>query len=628
MSQKRFIGVSSTLVAASILLAACGQPQVVEKIVEKPVEVVKEVIKEVPKEVVKEVVKEVEKQVNVVVTATPDAAAMPKKEKTLRVNLGTWPDVIDPQKSSFVNEIAHLKLVYEGLTKLDGKLATVPGSAEKWEYNKEQTELTFTLRKGLKYSDGSPLNAKRFEFSILRNINPATAGEYGTITNEIAGAPEWQDNSAAAKEAADDAAKKKAEDAAAAGEKLVRESVQALDASGAPCKDYEQADCLTLKIKLSKPAPYFHTIMGLWVTYPAKEELISEGGDDWWTSAKYHVGNGPYVWKSLEPAVKSVFAPNANYWEGQPKTNLEYSYLTDTNIAFQAYQNNEFDIIVLPAEDYAKVQTDPELSKQATIYPGSCTQALQFRVFKEPFTDPKVRAAFSYSLDREAWVKDVLKGLGAPTLTWIPPGFPGFKEGETRFGFDAEKAKAMIAESSYKSVAGLPPIILTFGDTPRNRTRNEWLAGQFKKVFGDELKIELKPVEPTAFTAKQKDKKSDLLMFIGGWCADYPDQQNWLSVYWKSTTTFASRIGFENKDFDALIDQADVEGDAAKRVELYQKAQDTLVDANPVAFFWNNVNAYMIKPWVKGIVKTPQDSGWAGDTVPLTIDIDEAAMPK
>jgi oligopeptide transport system substrate-binding protein len=625
MSQKRFVTTSSMLIAAGLVLAACGQPQVVEKIVEKPVEKIVEKVVEKPVETVKEVVKEVEKQV--VVTATPDAA-MAKKDKVLRVNLGTYPDTIDPQKSSFVNEIAHLKLVYEGLTKLDGKLATVPGAAEKWEYNAEQTELTFTLRKGQKYSDGSVLNAKRFEYSIIRNINPETAGEYGTITNEIAGAPDWQDNFAAAKDAADDAAKKKASDAAVAGEKTVRDSVQALGADGAACKDYAQEDCLTLKVKLSKPAPYFHTVLGLWVTFPAKEEFISEGGAQWYNSSKFHIGNGPYVMKTLEPFVKSTYVPNPNYWEGAPKTGLEYSYITDSAVAFQAYKNNEFDIIGLAAEDYETVKADAALSKEATIYPGSCTTALQFRLFKEPFTDPKVRQAFTYSLDREGWVKDVLKDLGSPTLTWIPPGFPGYKEGETRFKYDAEKAKALIAESTYKTVAGLPPIILTFGDTPRNRTRNEWLAARFKEVFGDELKVELKPVEPTAFTAAQKDRNSELQMFLGGWCADYPDPQNWLSVYWEGKTTFADRIGFKDEGFDKLIAQADVEGDPAKRAELYQQAQDVLVDANPVAFFWNNVNSYLVKPWVQGIVKTPQDAGWAGDTVPLTIDIDTAAMPK
>src|SRR5512138_229642 len=93
---------------------------------------------------------------------------------TLRVNMGAYPDIIDPQKSSFVGEIAHLNLIYEGLTRLDKDLKTVPGAAEKWKYNSDATEVSFTLRKNLKYSDGSLLNAKRFEYSLLRNIDPAT----------------------------------------------------------------------------------------------------------------------------------------------------------------------------------------------------------------------------------------------------------------------------------------------------------------------------------------------------------------------------------------------------------------------------------------------------------------------
>ena len=599
MSRRNFVAISGVVIAASMLLAACAQPAapVQPQVIRETVEVVKEKVVEVEK--------------TVVVEATPIPS---EKPKVLRINLGTYPDVIDPQKSSFVNEIAHLKLIYEGLTKLNEKLETVPGAAEKWEYNADATELTFTLRKGLKYSDGTPLNAKRFEYSIIRNINPATAGEYASITNEIAGAPEWQG-------AETDEDKKKFEE-------QVRQSVQALDASGQPCKDYEQEDCLTLKLKLSKPAPYFHTVMSLWVTYPAKQENIEEGGENWWNSSKFHIGNGPFILKSLEPFVKGVFVPNPNYWGDVPKVNIEYQYITDSNVAFQAYKNDEFDIIGLAAEDYQAVMADAELSKQATIYPGSCTFALQFRNFKEPFTDPKVRAAFSYALDRERWVKDVLQGLGSPTLTWIPPGFPGYKEGETRFAYDPEKAKQLIGESSYGSVANLPTIVLTFGDTPRNRVRYEWLGARFKEIFGDDLKLELKPVEPTAFTAKQKDRESDLQMFIGGWCADYPDPQNWLSVYFEGSTTFANRIGFKDEAFDKLIAQADVELDPAKRAELYQTAQDRLVDANPVAFFWHNVNAYLVKPWVKGIVTTSQDADWPGSTVPATIDIDTSMLPN
>jgi oligopeptide transport system substrate-binding protein len=497
------------------------------------------------------------------------------------------------------------------LTKLNDKLATVPGAAEKWTYSPDGKTLTFNLRKGLKYADGSPLNAERFEYSIIRNINPATAGEYGTITNEIAGAPEWQDAVAG----------KKDEATIKAAEEVVRQSVQALDSKGQPCKDYEQADCLTLQVKLSKPAPYFHTVLGIWVAYPAKQELIEAGGDQWWADAANHVGNGPYIFQELEQGQRSLFVPNPNYWGGKAKTNIEYSYITDSAVATEAYKNDEFDIVALPAEDLAAVQADADLSKQAKIYPGSCTTALQFRNFSKPFDDPKVRQAFAYALDRERWVKDVLQGLGAPTLTWIPPGFPGFKQGETRYKYDPKAALKAIADSSYKTVEALPPIVLTFSDTPRNRTRNEWLGSRFKEVFGDELEVELKPVEATAYTAKQKDKNSDLQMFLGGWCADYPDQQNWLSVYFNGASTFADRIGYNSAAFNKLTEQADVELNTAKRTQLYAQAQDALVKDLPVAFMWNNVNAYLVKPWVKGIKTTSQDSDWPGSTNPLLIDI-------
>jgi oligopeptide transport system substrate-binding protein len=487
----------------------------------------------------------------------------------------------------------------------------VPGQAESWEYNDDATELTFQLRPDSKYSDGSLLNAKRFEYSVLRNINPETAGEYSYITDDIAGAVEWR--------SADPTAEGYDAEALKAGV-----MVQALDSAGNPCTDYEQADCLTLKIGLSHPAPYFHTVMSLWVAFPAKEELISEGGENWWNSSKFQVGNGPFILQNLEPFVRSYFTPNPNYFAGQPSYDLEYTYITDSAVRFEAYKNNELDIIELGEEDYPVVQADAELSAQANIYAGSCTFAVMFHQLKETFTDPKVREAFAYALDREAWVQDILKGLGAPTLTWIPPGFPGYQEGETRWGFDPEKAKQSLAESTYGSVENLPEIVLTFSDTPRNRTRNEWLAAKWKEVLGVEM--QLNPVESTTYTALTKDIATAPQVFILGWCADYPDPQNWLSVYWK-TGAFGERIGYSNPELDALMAQADATVDPEPRMELYAQAQDMLVAGIPVAFMWNNSNNYLVKPWVTGFVRTPMDAGWIGDNDPLTIQVDEAAKP-
>jgi len=590
-----------------VLFAAGCQPETIVEQVEVT-RVVTETVVEEGESV--EVTRVVMEEVMVEVTAEPSNEEPLDSEQDLRINLGTYPDIIDPQKSSFVNEIAHLKLIYEGLTKLDGELATVPGAAESWAYNEDASEITFTLREGLMYSDGTPLNAKRFEYALLRNINPETAGEYAGITDEILGAPMWRTGEG---------------DELLEGEELVRESVTALDLDEQPCTDYSQLDCRILKIKLSQPAPYFHTVMSLWITYPVKEELIAEGGPNWWNSSKYHIGNGPYILQSLEPFVRGYFVPNENYWGGTGNLNIDFSYITDTAVSFQAYKNDEFDIVTLAAEDLSTAEADPVLSKETLIYPGSCTFSVNFHRLKEPFTDPKVREAFAMAVDREAWVRDVLKGLGSPTLTWIPKGFPGYQEGESRWDYDPEGALKAISESSYGSTDSLPPIINTFSDTPRNRIRNEWLVAKWNEVFG--IEMELNPVEPTTYTALSKEQEAAPQMFIMGWCADYPDPQNWLSVYWNSSSPFADRIAYSNKELDDLMAKADVEPDPEQRMAQYQEAQDMLVDSVPGAFMWNNVNAYLVKPWVTGLSLTPQDADWPGSINPRVIDLDATMIP-
>jgi oligopeptide transport system substrate-binding protein len=522
--------------------------------------------------------------------------------------------MVDPQKSSFVNEIAHLNLVYEGLTRLDAELATVPAAAESWEYNDDATVLTFKLRDGLKYSDGSVLNAKRFEYSLLRNIDPATAGEYAAITDEILGAPEWRGA---------DVTKATPEELTALKEKV---GVKALDAAGNACTDYEQVDCTTLEVTLSKPAPYFHTVLSLWVTFPAKQELIEAGGENWWTDNANHVGNGPMVWSEHESQTRSYFTPNENYWAGQAKINIEYRYIVDSAVSFEAYKNNEFDIVGLAAEDLATVQNDAVLSKEALIYPGSCTYNLNFHQLKPPFDDKAAREAFSYAIDREGWVTDVLKGLGSPTQTWIPKGFPGYDPNETRFAYDPAKAKELLAAAGYTVEGGkllkdgkAIDVTFTFSDSPRNRTRYEWLAAKMKEDLG--LEIPLNPVEPTTYTGLTKDINTAPQFFILGWCADYPDPQNWLSVYWK-TGGFGQRIGYSNAEFDALVNQADIELDPAKRAQYYDEAQKLLISTIPGVFFWNNVNTYLVKPNVMGIKQTPQDSGFPGSIDVLSITVE------
>src|SRR5512143_3862208 len=167
--RKLFV-VISLLVALSMMLTACGSTSATATKV--PVAANDPAATDVP------------------AVATEPAA--PAELPTLRVSRSGFPDIVDPQKSSYAGEIGILRMVYEGLTRLNEKAETVPGAAEKWEYNADATQITFTLRPSLKYSDGSLLNAARFEYSWRRNSDPATAGEYAGITDDVLGAGEWR----------------------------------------------------------------------------------------------------------------------------------------------------------------------------------------------------------------------------------------------------------------------------------------------------------------------------------------------------------------------------------------------------------------------------------------------------
>ncbi|MCC6568642.1 MAG: peptide ABC transporter substrate-binding protein, partial [Anaerolineales bacterium] len=524
-------------------------------------------------------------------------------------------------KSSFVNEIGHLDKIYMGLTTLNEKLETVPGAADSWTFNDDATQLTFTLKPGLLYSDGSVLNAKRFEYAFQRNIDPAPAGDYASITDEIVGAPEWRAADTAAEGYDPETFK------AALG-------VKASHADGSACADYEDTACDTLTLNFSKPAPYFATIAGIWVGYPAKEENIAEGGDIWWTSSKFQIGNGPFIWKSVDPFVKSVFVPNPNFVGGAvPTFSMEYSYITDSAVAFEAYLNNEFDIVASAAEDLPVIDADADLTAQHVKYAGSCTIKIQYSLHPtwngqpNPFTDKKVREAFALAFDAESWARDVDGSLSLPTWTWIPPGYPGY-DANTPLHFDPEAAKAALAAASepFNSAEKLNAMGLkmAFADSARNRQRHEWIAAQYKEILGVDLALD--PVEPTTYTAIQKDPDTYPLLSRGGWCADYADQQNWLSVYWR-TGTFSSRWGYSNPEFDALVDEADTTVDPAKRNELYAQAQQILLNDIPGAFGYNSLNHYLVKPWVTGYLTTPQDHMFPGDLTPWTITIDTSMIP-
>lgn len=276
--------------------------------------------------------------------------------KVLRIHQLTDPDVVDPQKSSFANEIDILVLNYEGLTRLDTEGNTVPAAAESWEFNEDLTVLTFHLREGLTYSDGSPLTAERFRYAVERNCDPNTAGEYQSILFEIVGCAEFA-GSLTPPEVGEGTPVPEVDPAAYENAKAAL-GVKAIDD-------------LTLELTLTNPAPYYPTVAGLWVFFPAKQELIEQGGDEWWKDPALQLGNGPFQMNRWEDEQLVGFVANENYWGGRPLLDgIEYVYQGDSAVALEAYRNGDLDIMQVDAVQIPEIQADSELAAEMLSYSG------------------------------------------------------------------------------------------------------------------------------------------------------------------------------------------------------------------------------------------------------------------
>jgi oligopeptide transport system substrate-binding protein len=521
----------------------------------------------------------------------------------MRVHQRYYPDSLDPQASSGLEFSAFLSASYEGLTRLDKDLKVVPAAAESWEFSDGGSEVTFHLREGLTYSDGSPLTAARFVDAIRRGCDPNVLGDYQHILFDVVGCQAF-----ATLYAADDGtAPSKADDTAYETAKA-NVGVRAIDER-------------TLEVRLTHAAPYFPAIAGLPIVCPAKRELIEQGGGDWWQDPALQIGNGPFQVTRMVPDQLVVFEANERYWAGRPQLDrLEFVYVSDSAVALEAYRVGDLDIVSVDSELVQSVADDAQLSAELVRVPMASTSFLSFNLTKTPFTDKKVREAFAYAFDRQTYCELLRDGGCVATLSWIPPGLPGHVATDA-YAFDPEKARQALVDSSYGGPEQLPEITFAYWvDDPMVADLVEWIAGQYRDILG--IEITLQPLEGKTLVALMSDPATYPSIGMEGWVQDYPDPQNWLSVYWTCAASFAKAFGYCNPELDALTARADRETEPVERLALYEEASQLLIDNVPGVFISNGVSFYLVKPDVTGIDPTPIDAAWPGQTASLlTVDM-------
>lgn len=521
-------------------------------------------------------------------TRSASDADAPDPNGELITNAVTEPDTIDPQRAALVHEVEQVVTVFEGLMTLEPRtLRPIPAQAARDpEVSGDLRVWKFTLREGLKWSDGSALSAEDFARGFARACDPRTGAAYGFILATIVGCDDW------------------------ARLDVKRETAAAHDAARAKL-GIKVIDRLTLEFTHREPAPSFGAVASLWIGMPVKREALDRG--EAWTMPETYIGNGPFVLKEHVKGTKLVYEPNPHYRLGPPKlrkwTRL---MLADASAALAAYKANELDSLSLTASDVRAIEKDPSLKSQLLDLPYAASYFMAFNLTRPPFNDVNVRQAFAKAFDREDYCRNVVVICQPANAGFIPPGVPGHDAADTFQRFDPAAARALLEKASPEARSALATIKLTFSSTALARTRFEHQQAMYEKHLPG-VRITLDPVEPSAFAGLFKGGAGPASpqLFSLFWIADVPDQQSWYSVVWGGAGSgiASKRTGHRDPELTKLIAQADTERDPGRRDELYRQAGRMLSQDAPAIWMYYGSTKRLVKPWVRGVTSSSIDAG-------------------
>ena len=544
-------------------------------------------------------------------SAAPSTADL-ATDQILKIDLGTEPATLDPNKAQSSDAIAVLSALQRGLVYFDKDLKVVPELAKDLPViSADAKTLTFTLKDGIKYSNGDPIVAGDFVYSMKRLIDPRTAAPYSYVMAEVAGAADLL--ALAGKDPAPTDAEVDA--------LLAKVGVSAPDDK-------------TLVINLDKPATYFTSVLALWINVPIEKKWITSPNA---TEAANYVGTGPFILTTWNHNSQIVLKPNPN-WSGDVKptlTEIDMSMTTEPAQAQAAYEAGDLDMVLTPSEDVQRVKADPTLGPQVVEIPQLAITYYTYnngidpktlKPFKAcadlkacPTMNKDFRIALTQAIDKKAFIDATFAGVGDPANSFVMPGIPGYQADLDPYPFDLASAKehmtTALAALGVATAADLGKLKFGFNSGSGHEPRVAFLAEAWRQAFG----LQTEQIGSDFSVFLQQRTAGEYQIARDGWGADYPHANNQLGLFVCGGGN--NDVQYCNKDFDALIAQAAAEPDQDKQVALYNQAQTLLMNDAPFIPLRFGLTVYEVQPYVGGLTITPSDSQLPGDKFYETIQI-------
>lgn len=534
----------------------------------------------------------------------------PPAGQVLRYITGSEPQSLDPQVGVSQSDGRIYMALFEGLVIYDPKtMGAFPGLADKWESNDNFTEFTFHLRKNVRFSNGDPITAEDFVWSLRRGLDPKFAAEYAYIAYPILNAEGYNSGGSFVR---DKTTGQFELDAATHARRFV-----AADAKPIPGKEFvpiraedvgiEAVDPTTIRYTLTQPSPYFIGMMAHQFFMVLHRKTIEKYGNADWVLPRNIVTSGPFHLTEWVPYDRVVAAKDPQYWDAANVRldEIRFYPAEDTTTMMNLYKAGAVDAlenhsVPLPWNDFIRPLKDyQDAPEEGNFY-------IQINTTRPPMNDVRVRKAFSLSIDRAALAR--FRRVAKPLNVFIPSGiYPGYPtvKGDA---FDPKRAKELLAEAGYRDAAGnfdpskfpIDKVEYTYNNQDPWRQTAELLQQQWKQNLG--LTVTLKNMETrTFFTSRNKLEYQGISR--SGWFGDYLDPYTFLSLF--QTPTGNNGTGWWEKSYVDKLDDANRTRDPQERYKKMAEAEQQLLDSEAVIPIWVTSTDWMKKPYVKGMYPNP-----------------------
>jgi len=482
---------------------------------------------------------------------------------------------LDPARMTALQDGRVADALFEGLAVLDPRsLEPRPGVAERWDVSDDGRTYTFHLRADARWSDGRSVTAEDFAYSWRRALDPETAAEYAYMLFPIRGAKAYY--KAAAK------ARNEEQKAALWSEVGVRVE--------GPRR---------LVVDLERPTAYFLDLAAFSTYLPVRRDVVESWGDNW-IFPPHIISNGAYRLTQWRFQSRMRWEKNPYYWNAGTVAleQIEVRVYEEPNTALLAYETGEIDLTTsVPALAKTPLLEASRAGRRRDVLnvPNLGTYFYRFNCTKGALADPRVRRALALALDRREIVDRAARGGQMPATVLVPPGMAGY-ESPAGLVESVEEARRLLAEAGYAGGEGLPEFALLVNKGGESHVAvAEMVQQQWRDRIGVRTRIE--QVEWKVFLDRVHGLDYEIAR--EGWYGDYVDPNTFLDLF--VTGGGNNKTGWSNRRYDALVERAANETDAAARARTLAEAEAILLAETPIVPIYFYTTVILVRPGLVGV---------------------------